>query len=301
MDVAPFLSRLLVWCRAMRLHQWLKNLLLFAPLALGHQYANRSALITVAVGFVIVGLVASGTYILNDLADLENDRAHASKRNRPFASGALSVGEGVVAAAVLIGGGLAASFLLNTKFGVMLSCYLVLTLSYSFWLKRVALLDVAILGALYTVRLGMGGALADVRLSEWLMVFAAFFFFSLSLSKRTAEISQKKRVLQGPIPGRGYHTDDLFVTMSFGIAATACAILILVLYLMFGLFPSGHYAAPEFLWLAPIAVSLWTMRIWLLAGRGELDEDPVAFAARDPFSLVLGIVAMVGFVSAIGR
>lgn len=284
------------WRKAMRLHQWSKNMLLFVPLILGNVFLDVEADLRVLLGFLITGIVASGTYMLNDLADLTNDRVHATKRKRPFASGALAVRDGFVMACGLIGGGLIAALVLSPGYAFLLLAYVTLTLSYSLGLKRIAMLDVAVLAALYSVRIGMGGILANVPLSEWLLLFSSFLFFSLSLAKRTVEITRKKG--ETSIPGRGYQVADLLVTVSFGVAAIACSLVLLIMYIMFSLYPLDHYKSPSYLWICLIAIALWSMRIWLLAARGELDDDPVAFAVRDIPSLALGAMAAAGVTAA---
>jgi 4-hydroxybenzoate polyprenyltransferase len=202
------------------------------------------------------------------------------------------VRSGLIAAPILIGGGLAGAFALNPMFAALLVLYTATTLSYSFALKRVPMLDVSVLAFLYGLRLAGGAILAGVVLSQWLTAFALFFFFSLSLAKRHTEVAKKAQVMSGPIPGRGYHTSDAQLTLPMGVATTACSILIIVLFLVFEAFASGQYSRPDFLWPAPALIALWTQRIWLLAARGELDDDPVSFAVRDKLSIVLGALLL---------
>ncbi len=286
------------WLKALRLHQWAKNLLLFAPLLLAHAYTDTHAVLTTLLGFVIFGVAASGTYILNDLSDLVADRAHRSKHTRPFASGAASVSKGLMAAPVMIGGALIAALALNPKFALGVAVYLALTLAYSFQLKRKAMIDVVVLALLFTLRLMMGGALADVVVSEWLLIFSMFFFFSLSVAKRHVEIASKALASNGrreAIPGRGYFTTDAPLSLAVGVGSGVAAVLILLIYLIEDAFGAGVYQNTDWLWLAPAAIGLWVGRIWLLAHRGELDDDPVAFAVRDRWSLALGAAAGLGF------
>lgn len=289
-----------VWRKALRLHQWSKNILIFAPLFLAHAYADPGAILRCILGFVIVGIVASGTYLINDLADLAADRQHATKNGRPLASGDLPVSHGLVAAPLLIGGGLLAAVSLNPVFAGFLLVYLVTTLCYSFAGKRVPFLDVFILGALYTIRILIGTALIHAEVSEWLLTFSFFFFLSLSIAKRHVEISSARdRGDLGPIPGRGYQGRDWPLTLAWGTAASVASILVMILYLVEDAMPDGAYRAPEFLWAAPVLVALWTSRIWLLADRGELDDDPVAFAINDRISLLLGVLFGVAFFLAV--
>jgi 4-hydroxybenzoate polyprenyltransferase/phosphoserine phosphatase len=280
------------WGKAMRLHQWSKNLLMFVPLLLSGTLFSVDAVGRTVAGFLLMGLAASGSYILNDLADLESDRRHWSKSARPFASGAISPLAGLAAAMALIGGGLIGAWLLSPAFSAVLAGYLAITLSYSFYLKRVALLDVALLATLYGMRLAMGAVLAGVVLSQWLMVFAFFFFLSLSMAKRYVEILRAAEVHTGLIPGRGYDVRDAGLILAFGLSAAMTSLLVLILFLVFEAFIQT-YAHPDWLWAAPALIFLWLCRIWLLASRSQLEDDPVSFAVKDGVSLALG--ALLGF------
>jgi 4-hydroxybenzoate polyprenyltransferase/phosphoserine phosphatase len=276
------------WAKALRLHQWSKNFLIFIPLILGHALGRPEAVSACVLGFLAMGLTASGTYILNDLSDLAADRQHDTKRRRPFASGALSVRSGLVAAPLLIAAGLAGGFLLSPAMGGLLVLYTAITLAYSFRLKRVPMLDVYVLALLYGLRLVIGVVLAQVPLRVWLSVFALFFFFSLSLAKRCSELVKMAQRGGGAIEGRGYQARDATLTLAVGAASTMCSILIVVLFLVFEAFASGGYRHPVWLWPTPALIALWTQRVWLLASRGDLDDDPVSFAVRDRISLLLG-------------
>ena len=287
------------WRKALRLHQWSKNVLLLAPLFLAHKYIDPEAVIACIVGFFILGVVASATYMVNDLADLSADRRHRTKSERPFASGAIPIQYGLVAAPAMIAGGLAAAYALSPAFAGTLLTYLATTLAYSFGLKRVPLVDVFMLGALYALRVLMGVALLGVGLSPWLIAFSVFFFYSLSLAKRHAEvIAAADKPPNEELPGRGYRPSDWPVTLAAGAASAAASIIIIVLYLTEEAFPSGVYRSPEWLWAAPAIMTLWTQRIWLLAHRGELDDDPVAFAVKDRGSLLLGAALVIFFAAA---
>jgi 4-hydroxybenzoate polyprenyltransferase len=235
---------------------------------------------------------------LNDLLDLSNDRRHPTKKTRMLASGRLKIAHALLLAPVLILGGLAAGIALDPLFGVGLGAYLVLTLAYSARLKRVPFLDTLLLAWLFTLRILMGGALAGVVVSEWLLVFSMFFFFGLSIAKRHVEVLKRGRNGGGALPGRGFDAQDEAVTLAFGVASSVASILILVMYLMEGAFPSGFYTAPVFLWAMPVVVGGWLTRVWLLAHRGELDDDPVAFAIRDRVSVGLGLLLGAAFLAA---
>ncbi len=299
-DDARAESKTKLWRRALRAHQWTKNILLFAPLLLAHKYSDPGAIISVTLAFLFLGLVASGTYILNDLSDLASDRCHRTKCRRPFAAGALPVRDGLVVAPALIVGGLLLALILSRDLALAMAAYLCATLSYSFGLKRIAMLDVVILGLLYTLRLIMGVAVLDVWLSPWLLSFSFFFFFAMSLAKRHVEL---RRATGQPedelIPGRGYRPADWPVTLGMGAASTFASLLVLVLYLTEEAFPLSVYSTPQWLWAAPALILLWTQRIWLLAHRGDLDDDPVAFAIRDKVSIALGGMLLLSVILAI--
>jgi 4-hydroxybenzoate polyprenyltransferase len=284
------------WRKALRLHQWAKNILIFVAPVMGHEYDNLQALLACFLGFLLLGVVASGTYLLNDLIDLQSDRRHPTKRLRMLASGRLQISRGLVLAPLLILGGVALSFLLSPMFGSAIAAYLVITLAYSLRLKRVPFLDTLLLAWLFTLRILMGAALVTgVVVSEWLLVFSMFFFFGLSIAKRHVEVLKRGRAGGGELPGRGFSSQDEAVTLAFGVSSSVASILILVLYLMEAAFPTGFYTAPVFLWAMPVLVGGWLTRVWLLAHRGQLDDDPVAFAIRDKVSVALGAALAVSF------
>ena len=291
-------SRLKRWRKALRLHQWSKNALVFVPLLLSGDPTNVKGLIRCVIGFVLIGVSASATYLINDLGDLENDRRHRTKRGRPLASGDLPLAQALVAAPVMIACAVLGAILLSPSFALALLAYLTITLGYSFRLKRVPLMDVMVLGGLYTIRLVCGTLLAGVVFSPWLLTFSMFFFFSMSLAKRHVEVSHATSPPNERLPGRGYRPTDAPLTLNMGVATSAAAMLVIVQYMMAEAFPSDVYRLPGMLWAAPILLGIWISRIWLLAHRGELDDDPVAFAVKDPISLGLGVLLGVFFLLA---
>jgi 4-hydroxybenzoate polyprenyltransferase len=293
-----FSSDIKAWGKLLRLHQWAKNLLLFAPLFLAHLSLSPRAWAVTISAFFVVGLVASGTYILNDLADLSADRRHATKRDRPLASGRVPIQTAIVLAPLLILAGLTSAIAIGAGFAAVLAGYLATTLSYSLLFKRTPMLDVFLLGGLYTLRIVMGTIALGVAFSPWLLTFSFFFFFSLSVAKRQVEIV-KAPGIEGSIRGRGYRKSDAPLILAFGVASTVASLLILVLYLMEEAFPSGTYPSPQWLWAAPLLTGLWTLRIWLLAHRGELDDDPVIFAVRDRVSIGLAVVLGAAFLASL--
>lgn len=285
------------WRKLLRLHQWSKNALIFIALFLGHAYINVSAWLSVIAGFLFFSVAASGTYVLNDLADLSSDRRHATKRERPMAAGRISIRSGMIAAVGLIGVGIGGMLALGVSAFLLTVAYLVITLSYSLRFKTAAMLDVLILASLYTIRIILGAELAKVALSDWLLVFSMFFFLSLSMAKRYVEVV--KAGSETKIRGRGYSGADAVLLLNFGIATCSCAVFTVCMYLLEAAFPSNAYSTPQLLWIAVLSIALWSMRIWLLAFRGELDDDPVAFAVKDRKSLFLGGIAAIGVGGAI--
>jgi len=280
---------------AFRIRQWPKNLLVFAPVLLAHVLLNRHYFILTSLAFVSWCFTASATYIINDLLDVTADRNHPSKRKRPFAAGDLSPQAGVVIVCVLLALSAMIAARLPVRFTFWLVAYFVTTLAYSLVLKRLALVDVITLAGLYTVRMFAGAAVAAVVFSPWLGGFSVFFFLSLAIVKRYAELDNLRKAGRIPTNGRGYRVDDLEQLRSFGTASGYAAAVVFSLYINANPEISQHYAHFERLWfLVPVLV-FWISRVWLLAHRGELDEDPVVFAMTDTWSLVLGLVALVIF------
>ena len=290
-------SAVAVWARALRLKQWAKNALVFAPIPLAGALFAPAAWASAALAFLGLGLVASATYLINDLFDLPNDRQHWSKRERPLASGALGIGQAVVGLPVLFGLGFAAAALAGPGAVFVTALYVVATLAYSLKLKQVPIVDISMLAGLFTLRLLLGVVAIGAVISPWLFVFSFALFLSLSSAKRHTELTRAK-VHGVALRGRGYQAADEPLLLGLGLAAVASSVLILILYLMAEGFRAGHYSAPAFLWCAPVIIFLWQMRIWLLSQRGSLDDDPVTFAIRDKPSLMLGAALAAAFLAA---
>ncbi|MBI3350822.1 MAG: UbiA family prenyltransferase [Burkholderiales bacterium] len=278
--------------KGVRLHQWLKNLLIFLPVLAGHQLTDTQALKHAVLAFFAFGLCASSVYLFNDLLDIEADRRHPRKRLRPFAAGALSVPMGGLLTVVLLASAAAVCFMLPAAFGAVLLMYYLLTLSYSIRLKAQVMVDVMMLSALYTVRLLAGSAATGIVLSFWLLAFSMFLFLSLALLKRYGEMRMLARTDQRRSAGRGYSTDDLVVLLALGAASGYSAVLVLALYVN-SADVTRLYVHPQVLWGAIPILVYWLSRIWLKSHRGEVHDDPVVFAARDWQSLVL-IAVMLG-------
>lgn len=288
------------WLAAIRLHQWCKNLLLLVPLLLGHRFGDPQAVLRVLAAILIISVAASGTYILNDIADLEADRLHVRKHARPFASGRVSPIAGLLAAMLLIGVALSCAAWLAWSCLVLTAAYVLISLTYSLQLKSVPFLDTSIIAALFTLRLILGIEMAHVLYSPWLISFAGFFFLSLALAKRHAEVIQAAADGSGAsLARRGYLPEDWPLTLAFGVAAAFASLQIMILFVADDARPSHLYAHPYRLYLAPSGIALWLMRIWFLAHRRRLSHDPVIFALRDPVSWLLGIYTFAIILSAL--
>lgn len=285
--------------RTMRPHQWAKNVLVFAPLVLAGMAAEPVAWLQAGLAFLALSLLASGTYVLNDLLDLQEDRQHWSKRNRPIASGALSIRRALVLCASLLVAAIALALLAGAAVLGLLAVYATLTISYSLALKRQPITDAFVLATLFTMRIGVGIAAVGAIVSPWLLVFSMFLFGSLSLAKRYTEITRMGEHDRTAIAGRGYVATDAPLVLAMGIASGIGAIVIMVLYLIEDAFLANFYGDTGWLWAFPAILFLWVGRVWLTSHRGELHDDPVVFAVRDRASLVMGGFMMLAFIAAV--
>lgn len=283
--------------KAMRVHQWVKNALIFVPLLTSHQVINLQLLVLSLVGFLAYSLAASSVYILNDLVDLPADRQHASKRKRPFAAGSLSIVTGLLLFPSLLVVAFILSAFLPVKFQLALVVYYALTLIYSFKLKRVIMLDTILLAGLYTMRIIAGTLLIDVKFSFWLLAFSMFIFLSLAFVKRYTELVAIIQQGTTKMIGRGYHTEDAGMVSSFGAASGYIAVLVFALYVN-SPEVATLYKTPDMLWLACPILLYWISRVWILAHRGEMNDDPIVFAVKDLQSLITGIIVLVIFLAA---
>ncbi len=272
--------------KALRVHQWAKNVLVFVPVLASHQLTNGRLLLQAGLAFFSFSLCASSVYIVNDCLDLESDRRHPRKRNRPFASGSLSIPFGLALAAACLLGGILLAFALPRLFWLVLAGYLVLTTAYSLYLKQFVLLDVIILAQLYTVRVYGGGAATGVPPSHWLLTFSLFLFLSLALVKRFTELRLMSQAEGEGLPGRGYWVTDVEHVSSIGTASGLLAVLVLALYIS-----SKEvlllYTHADVLWLVCPVMLYWISRVWMLAYRNRMDDDPVVFAVKDPKSYAM--------------
>jgi len=288
---ATFRGWLRTWFSALRGHHWAKNLLLFLPLALSHNLTVTPILRTLA-GFALYGFSASGLYILNDLLDLHSDREHPWKKERPFATGEILIPEGLLAAFILIGSALGLGFLLDVQFGLVLFGYAALTMLYSLYLKKIALLDVFVLSSFYSFRILAGAMISATPLSQWFLAFSMFLFLSLAMAKRYSELLNASDLVRTGNSGRGYHMGDRELLLSLGVGSSFSAVVIFSLYVHS---PDVRllYSSPEFLFLLCPIVLYWLSRTWLLAHRGELKEDPVTLAIRDPVSYGVALASAI--------
>lgn len=281
------------WLEAARLHQWLKNLLVFVPLLASHRFLEPASVRDASLAFLAFGLCASGVYILNDLFDLPADRTHPRKRNRPFASAKLPVVQGVLCGPALTLAGFAVAWLVNPRFTALLALYYLTTLAYSLRLKRVVMLDVQLLAALYTLRIIAGAAAIASGLSFWLLSFSMFIFLGLAMLKRYTELSMVLSNGQHRASGRDYEVGDLPLLQSLGCASGYIAVLVLALYINS---PESVelYSRPQMLWLLCPLLLYWTSRVWVVAHRGGMNDDPIVFSVTDRVSQV--IIAACGLI-----
>lgn len=279
--------------KAMRPHQWAKNALVFVPVLTAGLASDTTALARAGLAAVLFSFLASGVYLLNDVVDIDADRAHATKFKRPVASGALSVPAALAIAAILMTAPIAAAAMfVGPALALVLLVYLVLTTAYSLRLKAVMTLDVITLACLYTIRIFAGSVAVGVTTSFWLFTFSVFLFLSLAYLKRYTELAFKT----GPdelVKGRGYLPSDLEMITIAGMAAGMTSILVLALFINAAQ-ADPAYRTPDILWLLCLLLLYWINRVWMMARRGEVEGDPVAFAMRDRRSLVVG--ALMGVV-----
>jgi 4-hydroxybenzoate polyprenyltransferase/phosphoserine phosphatase len=278
------------YLKAIRPHQWMKNALVFLPMLAAHQI-NGASLFASLLAFIAFSLVASSVYVLNDLLDLDADRAHPRKRLRPFAAGSIPIASGTWMATGLLGlGAVIAAFLGPAFFAVMVGYY-ALTTGYSLYLKRRIVVDICVLAGLYTVRIVAGGAATGIPLSVWLLAFSIFFFLSLAAVKRQAELVDNVKQGKLKASGREYHVDDLPIISMISISAGYVAVLVMALYVNS---PAVMqlYVHPEALWGVCAILLYWITRTAMLAHRGAMHDDPVVYAAKDRLSQVCFLVIL---------
>ena len=276
-------AKLATWLGAARIHQWAKNILIFLPLITSHSLFGAQKLLPSVLAFMAFSFCASSVYIWNDLLDISSDRRHATKRGRAFAAGDASIPAGLVAALVLLLAAATLSMLLPWGFRLVMVVYLAVATAYSLLLKQYLLIDVFVLAGLYAIRVLAGGSAAAIWLSPWLIAFCLFFFLSLALVKRFAELIATRHE---KLAGRDYAAADLYAIGSLGSSSGFMCVLVLALYINSPQV-TALYRTPAVLWLLCPLVMYWISRVWIIAHRGKIDCDPLVFAIRDRTSYLI--------------
>lgn len=285
------------WLAVFRVHQWVKNVLLFVPVLAAHQAITGELGITLLLAFIAFSLCASSVYIANDLLDLESDRQHPRKCHRPFAAGRVPVAVGVVLAPLLMVISFVLAALVNGPFFIWLLIYFAITCAYSWGLKRLVLVDCLTLAILYTLRIVAGAAAVNVPLSFWLLALSIFLFLSLAFIKRYAELQVHESNAVSKVHGRGYYISDAPLVQQLGVSSGFAAVLVLALYLN-STTVVLLYRTPELIWIAVPLMLLWLSWMWLKAHRGLMNDDPIVFAIKDKTSLAIGTLFIATFVMA---
>jgi len=286
------------WARALRLHQWSKNVLILVPLFLSQQFIMPVMAARSLAAFLIFGVIASATYLLNDLSDLTADRLHPTKRLRPLAAGVIPISMALPVSVVMLVGALAAAVSLDWEFASVAVIYVATTLLYTIRLKTEPIVDVLVIGILFCIRIIAGMAVLHQPISLWLCTLTLVMFTSLALAKRNAELvsaAESGRTLLG----RGYFASDILLTTSLGIACAITAVLVMVLYMALEASQKGLYSHIEPLFLTPLVLFLWLVRVWVRAHRGTLTEDPVTFAIKDKISWLHAAAIVVLWLAAV--
>jgi 4-hydroxybenzoate polyprenyltransferase/phosphoserine phosphatase len=290
--LVPRANKLRAAVKELRPHQWAKNVLLFVPLYFAHRYTDPQLVFTVLMAFFSFSFAASSIYVLNDLVDLPSDRQHRSKSSRPLAAGTLSIAEGIALSVMaFVSSMVVATLFVNTRFVLVVLGYVGLTTMYTFSLKQKMIVDVLTLASLFTCRVVAGGVAVSIPLSEWLLAFSIFFFTSLAFVKRYSELIQVKADGEIAIKGRNYVPADMPIIVSAGLAAGFLAVLVFALYINTPMIIE-YYPRYELMWGICLVLVYWIMRIWFLAARDEMHDDPVLFAVKDPISLFAGVLVI---------
>lgn len=276
-----------VWLKALRAHQWSKNFLVFIPAALTVPQLTITTIFEFIFAFVALCAGASGTYLINDLLDVNADRHHRLKRERPMAIGSISLLDGLMASFLMFILAVIACFSITKLSATVVGAYIFVSLAYSFALKRIALLDTITLGGLFTARIAVGAAILRNDPPYWLFAFSMFFFTSLAFVKRHAELVATPAAAFDRLLGRGYAPVDLPLVIAAGVGSALCSIVVFLIYLGGQEFDRSLFGDPAWLGIVPIAAGYWILRIWMLTLRNEMQEDPVLFALHDATSYVV--------------
>ena len=286
-----------VWLKQLRVHQWLKNLLVFVPLLVSGSFVNFDLILLSFLGFVSFSCLASATYIINDLLDLDSDRGHDRKKFRPLAAGKISIVHAKMAIILLFTAAFSIASLLNHLFIVVLVAYLLLTLIYSFKIKQHIGMDVLTLAALYTVRIYAGAVILNVIVSFWLFSFSMFLFLSLALVKRCAELKSFDGIERTHSKGRDYSIRDYSLLMTLGTSSALMSVLMFCFYVNSNVL-AEQYQRPTLLWVIIPALCYWIMRMWIKTDRGEMHDDPIVFSLKDKGSLItIGFIGLISLLA----
>lgn len=284
--------------RLLRVHHWTKNLLVFVPLLMGHQVGDRHRIAAAILAFISFCFVSSAIYIFNDIIDLPHDRSHRSKRNRPLTANEISIGAASLIMIVCAAAAIAIAWSLNLETLAGILAYVVLTTVYTLAFKRVLLADVILLASFYSLRMLVGGAATDIVVSRWLLAFSSFLFMSIALAKRYSDLLRADQNDEEPPGGRSYTPADRHVLMSLGTATGMISVLVFALYLNSPQV-TELYRHTDPMWLVCALLMYWIGRMWLLAHRGAIDDDPIVTAAKDPVSYAVAIGAAVVIIGSI--
>ncbi len=287
-----------IWLSQLRVHQWLKNLLLFVPIVVSGNFFHIESIFSVALAFLSFSFLASSTYIINDLVDLESDRSHPRKKNRPLANGSISIKDGIIVSLILFSLSSFISISISYDFSFIIFSYLFLTLSYSFKFKQYIGMDVISLSLLYTLRILAGSSAIQVETSFWLLSFSLFIFLSLALVKRCSELQSMRQEGKNRARGRDYTIEDYSILISFGASNAMLSILMFCFYTNNNVL-TKEYQQPNILWLIVPALCYWIMRMWIKTHRGEMHDDPIVFSLTDKGSLFT--ISFCGFIAILAQ
>ncbi|HSR88631.1 MAG TPA: UbiA family prenyltransferase, partial [Pontiella sp.] len=289
-----------MFIKAMRCQQWLKNLLIFAPMFLAHRFTDSACLGDTVLAFFAFSFAASSIYVLNDLFDLSADQHHPRKCRRPFAAGDLPIAAGSLLIPLLVIISIIFCLFLPQPFFFALLAYYAITTLYSWRIKQIAIADVLTLAILYSMRILAGSVATGTPASVWFIEFAIFLFLSLALVKRLSELREMENgsELNEAQRERGYKAGDLPLLLAFGTASGYIAAFVFTMYLGSDKV-TQLYSRPQLLWLFCPLLLYWITRIWYLAWRGKMADDPLAFAAKDPQTYLVGAIGIAAILFAI--
>jgi len=289
---------LIDWLIEVRVHHWTKNTLIFLPLGLTPELLSVHTVLQCILGFLALSISCSGTYLFNDVIDRVADRLHWSKFRRPVASGRISVSSALSGGLILCAIGLLSAVVIDPVFAVFLAAYIALSISYSYYLKTLVLLDLVALASMFTLRIMIGAVLIGGAITPWLPIFIFLFFGGLSTAKRTAELVARTKRQDDSNNRRGYEEQDIPLLISLGVSFSIGALVILSVFLANVAVPEAVYESARRLWVAVPLLLVWTLRIWILAARGTLPDDPVLFSLKDPVSLIAGVMLGLSIIAA---